>query len=356
MGTVIPISLLGETLEAQSKLLAEGDDVDFFLMNRLKYRSKLSLSNAFRAEQADAVFMAIKQIERGGALILADQAGIGKGRSCAGVLRYAFCNGYLPVFITEKPNLFSDIYRDIRDIGGFGQKDGKDVVVNPFILNGFSSGGTEKDEFGNKIKKPSRTSIIDENGNEIITAPQKKEISDIIKSGKIPSEYNLILSTYSQLQGDDGTVRFKFLENLFESLDFKVILVLDECHNASGTKSDVGVKVRSMVASVSGCLFSSADCRVLNPSMRRCPFISETMPVVIETWRRDIISVTALRDSLNSVNLSFTSSCASAFIDDKRVTAFFLKLFFIGSMSLIRSVTKYRAVTSRSDFFAINIP
>lgn len=258
--TVIPLSLLGETLEAQSSMRIDIPDIDAFLMEKLKYRSKVALSNAFRAEQADAVAMAIYQIEKEQSLILADMAGIGKGRVCAGVLRYAFSNGYLPVFITEKDNLFSDIYRDILDIGGLGFKNGKPRNGLPFILNGYVSGGSVIDEQGNKIKKPSPTSIIDQQtGEVIIEAPKREEVMQIIAKKSLPAKYDLIMMTYSQISAPkSGATKFKFLENLFESLDFKVVIIMDECHNASGSKSTTGERIRSMISSVKGCLFSSA--------------------------------------------------------------------------------------------------
>ena len=41
----------------------------------------------------------------------------GKGRVAAAMIRYAVNQGVKPVFLTEKANLFSDIYRDLSAIG-----------------------------------------------------------------------------------------------------------------------------------------------------------------------------------------------------------------------------------------------
>ena len=93
------------------------------------------------AEQADAIAMAIRQIDKKKGFILADMAGIGKGRVGAAILRYAHVNDFLPVFITEKPNLFTAMYRDIVDIGGLStQNSGKPFYGLPFIMNGYKSG------------------------------------------------------------------------------------------------------------------------------------------------------------------------------------------------------------------------
>jgi hypothetical protein len=103
MGTVIPLNLAGETLQAQFKVSEDIEDIDSYLVRKLAYTSKYALAQALSAEQADAVALAIRQIEKGKGFILADMAGIGKGRVNASVLRYAFVNDYLPIFITEKP-------------------------------------------------------------------------------------------------------------------------------------------------------------------------------------------------------------------------------------------------------------
>jgi hypothetical protein len=260
LGTVIPISFLGETIEAQGQILAKVGDVDEFLMRKLKYRSKIALSEAFAAEQADAVTMAIYQIENGESLILADQAGTGKGRVCAGILRYAYINGYLPIFITEKDNLFTDIYRDITDIGGIGAvKNEKKYIGIPLIINGYKSGGKEYVE-GKLIDKPSSTSILDQDGNELIKAPELDTINEIIKTGILPDEYDFIALTYSQLAArKSGLKKYEYLiEAANNSKGGKYIIVMDECHNATGTKSKTGEKIRGLVTQSSGCLFSSA--------------------------------------------------------------------------------------------------
>jgi hypothetical protein len=263
MGTVIPLNLAGETLQAQFKVSEDIEDTDAYLVNKLAYTSKYALSQALSAEQADAVALAIRQIEKGKGFILADMAGIGKGRVNAAVLRFAFVNGYLPIFITEKPNLFSAMYRDILDIGGIETKpSGKINAGYPLILNGYKSGGREKtlDESGKKITiiKPSETGIINADGKEVITAPKQVEIKTIIKGNKIPKDYDYVDLTYSQLSGPNGKGKFEYLKRVIDNLDGKVVLCMDEAHNAAGVKSDVGKSMSEIVARVKGVLFSSA--------------------------------------------------------------------------------------------------
>ncbi|MDI9872755.1 strawberry notch-like NTP hydrolase domain-containing protein, partial [Flectobacillus roseus] len=124
-----PDSMAFEINQALQNLKqAIGGDVDTFVQGRLKYLTKAALYKALSAEQIDATALAIYNIEaKNQGIIIADQTGIGKGRIAAAMIRYATKQGYRPVFITEKPNLFSDLYRDMDDIGS--------KSLNPFIVN-----------------------------------------------------------------------------------------------------------------------------------------------------------------------------------------------------------------------------
>lgn len=263
MGTVVPLSLAGETMQAQFKLREEIEDVDQYLVEKLKYTSKYALSQAFSAEQADAAALAIYQIEKGKGFVLADMAGIGKGRINASILRYAKVNGYLPIFITEKTNLFSAMYRDLLDIGGIETKSGGKMNVGyPLILNGYKSGGVEYVEDDNgkrtKVQKPSETGIVDFNGKEVIQAPAQAEIKKMISKGTLPAQYDYIELTYSQLSGSAGKPKVEYLSKLIQQREGKVVICMDECHNATGTKSDTGKAITSLIDMVKGVLFSSA--------------------------------------------------------------------------------------------------
>jgi hypothetical protein len=115
--TVAPVSMLYEMNKSLSSIDRKVRGVDYFVMERLGYDNLMDLCSAFSAEQVDGVANAIYQIERGQALIIGDQTGIGKGRQAAAIIRYAIKVGKLPIFLTQKPNLFSDIYRDLIAIG-----------------------------------------------------------------------------------------------------------------------------------------------------------------------------------------------------------------------------------------------
>jgi len=73
----------------------------------------------FGREQIDAIATAIYSYEeKNDAIIIADQTGVGKGRTAAGLIRYSITElKKVPFFFTEKKHLINDIYRDLIDIG-----------------------------------------------------------------------------------------------------------------------------------------------------------------------------------------------------------------------------------------------
>ena len=79
--------------------------------------SEYELQKYFSAEQVEALALSIYNIEANRGFIIGDQTGIGKGRVVAGMIRYAMLNKKVPVFVTQMPDLYGDIMRDLTDIG-----------------------------------------------------------------------------------------------------------------------------------------------------------------------------------------------------------------------------------------------
>ena len=78
-----------------------------YVAEKLDY-SNDELVKSLSCEQIDAVSLAIYNIEkRGQGIIVGDQTGIGKGRTAAALIRYGVKSGLQPVFLSEKPNLFT---------------------------------------------------------------------------------------------------------------------------------------------------------------------------------------------------------------------------------------------------------
>jgi hypothetical protein len=99
-------------------LEAAHGSVDNYVAKKLRYSEADILSGRyFDAAQIDALALAIKATEEGRGVINADQTGFGKGRFVAAMMRHAKLNGKTPVFMTIKPELFTDIFRDVEDTG-----------------------------------------------------------------------------------------------------------------------------------------------------------------------------------------------------------------------------------------------
>ena len=232
LDTQVPDSMSFETQAAIAKVRQEvGGSMDNFVRDRLGYPTKTALYNCLAAEQIDAVAMCIYNIEaREQGMIIGDQTGIGKGRVAAAMIRYAVKRGLKPIFITEKANLFSDIYRDLAAIGS--------AYLNPFIING----------------KDAKTDVKDEDGEIVYTALSPIEQQKIFESEEIPEEYDYVVATYSQFNSSD---KKPTKPNFLRIIAKNNILIMDEAHNSSGAGKTAEF-MRSVVYVTLGVTFLSA--------------------------------------------------------------------------------------------------
>lgn len=221
--------------EAVNKNLEKLGDADQFLVDELGYNDKDDLYSHLAAEQVDSVALALQQAKKGNAFIVGDQTGIGKGRQAASFIRYAVKNGQIPVYFTQKAHLLSDVYRDLVDIGS--------PELRPFIL------GSKKE-----------ATVTDSDGNVVYPKPSDAErdrvLAYIEKNGKLPKEYDYVLTTYSQVGNgvyefdENGAKKEKKLakgksfgaaalsgqkrRDAIEKLMGNAYLILDESHTVGG--------------------------------------------------------------------------------------------------------------------------
>ncbi|RCW29662.1 strawberry notch-like NTP hydrolase domain-containing protein [Marinilabilia salmonicolor] len=230
--TQVPDSMADETHIAARKIKKHiGGNVFELVRKKLGYKSKEELASALSAEQIDAVALAIYNIEeRNQSLIVGDQTGIGKGRIAAAMIRYANQQKKIPIFLSEKPNLFSDIYRDLADIGS--------GHLVPFIVNADDA----------------KTKIKDAEGN-ILYQPDAKAVQEsVFKSQQLPKKYDVILATYTQFnQPEKKPLKPMFLATMAEGN----IIIMDEAHNASGA-SQTGTFLMNVIQNAAGVVFLSA--------------------------------------------------------------------------------------------------
>jgi hypothetical protein len=259
VGTLLPINMANETVTNLSQLSQQFDFVTF-IKEKLGYSSNIRVCQSFASEQIDALVLAIKSFEKNNAFILGDMAGIGKGRVCAGVLRYAYQNGFIPVFITHKPYLFNDIYRDVKDIDSFGYEkvvkftnegidysENSKIMPKPFILH---QDGSVYDKDGSLIAAPPSYKAINEICESVTEKAEKKGIIEL------PKEYNCVFLPYSTLSMSKKPTK----QNFLQAIAPKCIFVFDESHNAASSKIESNILKRAIpiVNASKAVLFSSA--------------------------------------------------------------------------------------------------
>lgn len=245
--TLVPKNQAYAMEQALDDIERKHGNIDDWVMKELAYPNREALYKAFAAEQIDALAMAIENINDKAGMILGDQTGVGKGRVVAGMIRWANQKGLVPIFVTEKPNLFSDMYRDLTAI---------DHKIKPFIMN-------------NDVK----ANIVNQETGEVLISHGADGKGKLVYNGgrinwdritENPQAYlaennmKAIFTTYSQHQSGE----FKNQDSILNRMAPNNILVLDESHNATGaadgSDSNTKVKFLSFLQHADGVLYSSA--------------------------------------------------------------------------------------------------
>ncbi len=249
VGTLVPSNMRSAIADSLSALVDRVGPLDEYVARELGYEPS-SIGKYFSGEQVDALALALDQMQRGAGFIIGDQTGVGKGRVVAGVIRYALKNGRTPIFVTEKPNLYADMYRDLTDIG---MQD-----IRPLMTNA-----------GEKVP-------LDDDGKVVLKTPAGKAhsqaLEEMASTGDLGA-HNIVFTTYSQMQTLKGaeTSRMAFLRAIAPN----AIVIFDESHNAGGNDSarknqrqmeaDAGSKktgraafARALAGLASGVFYSSA--------------------------------------------------------------------------------------------------
>ena len=208
MDVVVP-RFMAEALEdSLSNVEKEVGPIDKFVQDELGYDTPEELYHALSDVQIDGVAQAINAVKHNTGFILGDQTGIGKGRQCAAMLRWAQKHGVVPVLFTRDPKLFTDMYNDGKDIG---------TTFNPLLVA--SDAGKSK---------------ISEEGTDktLVRIPKNFTVAfdDFLKE---KSEYDCVFCTYSQLS-KEGKQR-EFFSKL--TSQHKCLFIMDEAHEAAGDSS-----------------------------------------------------------------------------------------------------------------------
>jgi hypothetical protein len=216
VGTLVPAGMQTAVRDSLGSLVNRLGPLNHYVAGELGYKPG-EIGKYFSGEQVDALSLALDQMDRGAGFIIGDQTGVGKGRVVAGVIRFALKKGLTPIFVTEKPNLYADMYRDLRDIG---QKD-----VRPLMTNA-----------GEEVP-------LDESGKVTLKSPAPaRHNADLTKMAAEASlgDHNIVFTTYNQMQTLKGelTARQRFLQAMAPNS----VVIFDESHNAGG--NDAGQRAR----------------------------------------------------------------------------------------------------------------
>lgn len=227
---MVPRNLVAPIASALDEMEFEYGSIDEYVAKKLQYPID-DLPKYFNAEQVDAIALAIAATDKNRALINADQTGQGKGRVAAAMVRYSILKGIPAVFLSEKDNLFSDLYRDMNDIGS------ADLLV-PFVIN-------------------SGVDIRNDRNERVFSPTKAQDVNRLMDEHMSPAEEgaNAIFCTYSQLNRDAaGSKKAHWFVNAVAKNAF---LVLDESHNAAG-ESNTGTNIAEAIANARYALYSSA--------------------------------------------------------------------------------------------------
>lgn len=224
--SMVPRHLAAPTAKALSRLEEEVGDVDVFVAERLgidvEYLGKFPDGRSrFSPEQVDAIALGLKAQESGRGVINGDMTGQGKGRALAGLALAAKRAGQPIVFLSDKANLFSDFWRDLRAIGAEDE-------FNPLVMNADAQ-------------------IRDLNTNEALFNATKPAILNKFMEDNVTLDetgHDLMFATYSQFNRETHkSAKSRWLPRAVNG----ALLILDEAHKAAG-ESNTGFNIANAIA------------------------------------------------------------------------------------------------------------
>lgn len=187
--------------------------------------------------------------------------------TAAGMLRYAMKNGMIPVFVTEKPDLYGDMYRDLRDVGVpemlgreprmFITNAGETITLDEEAL----TWKQESEEAKARGESPPKR-----RGKFLVGGTAAKVNDQMVRIHQGEDVTDVVFTTYDQMNTVQGksTPRRTFLERVAP----RAMVVFDESHNAGGAaktgweKKDAPENradfARKIAATAKGVMFSSA--------------------------------------------------------------------------------------------------
>ncbi|MCY4543063.1 MAG: strawberry notch C-terminal domain-containing protein [Rhodobacteraceae bacterium] len=239
--TMVPKALEGATaksLRRAARMFETRGGVDRAVAHSLGMTGE-ELKIALLAEQVDAIALREVASRRRRAFLLADQTGIGKGRSLAAMARQHLRNGFSVLYFTENSEInIPDVWRDMVAVGAIAEARPVILATRPVRLQ-----YPEDTETGER-PPDCRT----------MSAQKRKRL---YLDGDWPSNCNLLLTNYSQFRGQEDSPSRRWAQT---AIDPDTMIILDESQNALNPKSNSGAALRDMINSVEpgNVVFASA--------------------------------------------------------------------------------------------------
>ena len=243
--TMIPKSLDGAAARALRRVAGDHEGrggVDRSVAESLGIEVE-GLGSVLTAEQVDAVAMAESSRSRNRGFLLADQTGIGKGRSLAAMARQQIRANGRVLYLTENAEInIPDVWRDLAAVGAFRE-------VRPAILAGKPVKLELPPTTGVRPGKTARPAVY-----STLPAASRRQV---FESGVWPPGCNLVLTNYSLFNRGADSPAWQWAET---APDEHTLLILDESHNAINPGSNTGKAVRRMIEMVgrSNVVFATA--------------------------------------------------------------------------------------------------
>lgn len=238
--TLVPANMQTAVSDALMALEQRVGLVDEYVAAQLQLDDVSALHERFGAEQVDALGLAFSNLQQQQSFIIGDQTGVGKGRFVAAVIEYTRQRGLIPIFVTQDKNLYADMFRDLYDIGVDD--------LHPLVTD---SALCIPRPDGSDVRTPSQ-------------AVHGRLLQEMATRGEL-GEFDAVFTTYSQLQTVRGQETSR--RELLRQLASQSVLILDESHNAGGTKKnqhkafavpDRADFIRQLVEDADGVVYSSA--------------------------------------------------------------------------------------------------
>ncbi len=233
--TMVPKSLEASTAKALRRVAGDVEcqgGIDAAVAGMLGLPVS-ELGTILTAEQVDAVAMRQSARLRDRAFLLADQTGVGKGRSLAAMVYQRLREGGRVVYLTENAEInIRDVWRDLGAVGALDTVRPAILAARHVELMTVTTTGVPP----GKTARPSR----------YVTLPAATRRT-ILESGNWPAGCNLVITNYSQFNRGPDSPAGGWAGT---ALDDNTLLVLDESHNAINPGANTGKAVRAMIESV----------------------------------------------------------------------------------------------------------